>query len=156
MLPYIGEKMENNNLIIILLLLIVILSLSIGILFLHQSPQKPADVKINQSENDTIAESSSTPDSITVELPEFDKTYTKSAGEYTVKASKCMGSSVGGFDVYLYKNGKEVYKDSYMSRAYFYMDGEWKWSDWGNGQGAEHHKYPVSNGVKIQKVEVKF
>ena len=45
-----------------------------------------------------------------------------------------------------------------MTRAYFYMDGEWKWSEWGNGEdGYEgYHRYPVSNGVEIQEIEVKF
>ena len=148
--------MKNNEIVIIGLLLIIIVLLA-GILVLAPNMNKQdATVEIT---NDTTADEESdpvTPDTITVELPEFDKTYTATAGEYTVKASKWMGSSVGGFDVYLYKNGEQVYKDSYMSRAYFYMDGEWKWSEWGNGQGAEHHKYPVSNGVEIEKVEVKF
>ena len=148
--------MKNNEIVIIGLLLIIIVLLA-GILVLAPNMNKhDATVEIT---NDTTADEESdpvTPDTITVELPEFDKTYTATAGEYTVKASKWMGSSVGGFDVYLYKNGEQVYKDSYMSRAYFYMDGEWKWSEWGNGQGAEHHKYPVSNGVEIEKVEVKF
>ena len=38
------------------------------------------------------------------------------------------------------------------------MDGEWKWSDWGNGEdGYEgYHRYPVSQGVEIQEIEVKF
>ena len=146
--------MENRNIIIVLVLVIVILALSVGILLSHQNIEKQKNVETGQVED--VQESSSVPDTITVELPEFDKTYTATAGEYTVKASKWMGSSVGGFDVYLYKNGQQVNRDSYMSRAYFYMDGTWKWSDWGNGQGAEHHKYPVSIGVEIQKVEVKF
>ena len=89
-------------------------------------------------------------------MPGFDTKYTKTVGEYTLEAQKWRGGSVGGFGVWLYKNGELVYKDSYLSRAYFYMDGEWKWSEWGNGQGADYHKYPVSNGVEIQKVEVKF
>ena len=146
--------MENRNVIIVLVLVIVILALSVGILLSHQNIEKQKNVETGQVED--VQESSSVPDTITVELPEFDKTYTATAGEYTVKGSKWMGSSVGGFDVYLYKNGQQVNRDSYMSRAYFYMDGTWKWSDWGNGQGAEHHKYPVSRGVEIQKVEVKF
>lgn len=143
--------MKNKNIIIILVLVIIILALSVGIMF---TQQKQTNAETNQKE--VVQESSSAPDTITVELPEFDKTYSANAGEYTVKASKWMGSSVGGFDVYLYKNGQQVNKDSYMSRAYFYMDGKWKWSDWGNGQGGENHKYPVSRGVEIQKVEVKF
>ena len=150
--------MENKHMIIILILIIIILAFGVGILLLQNNTSEPADVEINQTDVDDVQESSSSPDTITVELPGFDKTYTESAGEYSVDAEKWMGGSVGGFEVHLYKNGKAVDKDSYLTRAYFYMDGEWKWSDWGNGEdGYEgYHRYPVSNGVEIQKVEVKF
>ena len=150
--------MENKHIIIILILVIVILAFGVGILFLQQNTPEPTNVANNQTEADEVDESSSTPDTITVELPEFDQTYTETAGEYSVDAEKWMGGSVGGFDVHLYKNGKSVDKDSYMTRAYFYMDGEWKWSEWGNGEDNYEvcHRYPVSNGVEIQKVEVKF
>lgn len=149
--------MENKHIIIILILVIVILALGMGILFLQQNSYEQTNVEINQSD-ESVSESSSSPDTITVELPEFDKTYTGTSGEYRVEASKWMGGSVGGFDIHLYKNGQSVYKDSYMTRAYFYMDGEWKWSEWGNGQDGykDSHRYPVSNGVEIQKIEVKF
>jgi hypothetical protein len=149
--------MENKHIIIILILVIVILALGMGILFLQQNSHQQTNVEINQSD-ESVSESSSSPDTITVELPEFDKTYTGTSGEYRVEASKWMGGSVGGFEVHLYKNGKAVDKDSYMTRAYFYMDGEWKWSEWGNGQDGykDSHRYPVSNGVEIQKIEVKF
>ena len=148
--------MEKNEIVIIGLLVIIIVLLA-GILVLVPGMNKQ-DASVEITNNTTVNEASNsvTPDTITVELPEFDKTYTSTAGEYTVKASKWMGPSLGGFDVYLYKNGEQVYKDSYMSRAYFYMDGEWKWSDWGNGEDSDHHRYPVDNGVEIQKVEVKF
>jgi hypothetical protein len=149
--------MENKHIIIILILVIVILALGMGILFLQQNSHQQTNVEINQSD-ESVSESSSSPDTITVELPEFDKTYTGTSGEYRVEASKWMGGSVGGFDIHLYKNGQSVNKDSYLTRAYFYMDGEWKWSEWGNGEdGYEgYHRYPVSNGVEIQKIEVKF
>lgn len=149
--------MENKHIIIILILVIVILALGMGILFLQQNSHEQTNVEINQSD-ESVSESSSSPDTITVELPEFDKTYTGTSGQYRVEASKWMGGSVGGFDIHLYKNGQSVYKDSYMTRAYFYMDGEWKWSEWGNGQDGykDSHRYPVSNGVEIQKIEVKF
>ena len=149
--------MENKHIIIILILVIVILALGMGILFLQQNSHEQTNVEINQSD-ESVSESSSSPDTITVELPEFDKTYIGTSGEYRVEASKWMGGSVGGFDIHLYKNGQSVYKDSYMTRAYFYMDGEWKWSEWGNGQDGykDSHRYPVSNGVEIQKIEVKF
>lgn len=150
--------MENNKLIIIGLLVVIIVLLA-GLIVLTPNMNKQDDTA--EITNDTTADEASnsvTPDIITVELPGFDKTYTASAGEYTVEASKWMGGSVGGFEVHLYKNGKAVDKDSYLTRAYFYMDGEWKWSDWGNGEDSYEicHRYPVSEGVEIQKVEVKF
>ena len=150
--------MEQKHMIIILLLVIVILASGVGILSLQQNTNEQATVETNQTDDSDVQESSSAPDTIAVELPEFDKKYTETAGEYSVEAEKWMGGSVGGFEVHLYKNGASVDKDSYLTRAYFYMDGEWKWSDWGNGEdGYEgYHRYPVSNGVEIQKVEVKF
>ena len=98
-------------------------------MFLQQNTEESTNIKTNQIQDNEIQESSRAQD-ILVELPEFDKTYIESSGEYTVEASKWMGSSIGGSDIYLYKNGQPIYKDYYMSRAYFYMDGEWKWSQW--------------------------
>ena len=144
----------------IIVLLVVIIALLAGILLsMPNFTKTDANVEANTtSEVNETASSSDVPDTITVELPEFDKTYTGTAGEYKVEAIKWMSGSVGGFEVHLYKNGNPVHKESYMTRAYFYMDGEWKWSEWGNGEnGYEgYHRYPVSNGVEIQKVEVKF
>ena len=151
--------MENKNIIIITLLLIIIVLL-IGILVYMPNLTKTDDIgtinndnQVNETTNDPI-----TPDTVNIELPEFDTLYTKTDGKYTVKAEKWMSGSVGGFEVHLYKNEDPVNKDSYMTRAYFYMDGEWKWSEWGNGEdGYEgYHRYPVSPGVEIQEVEVKF
>ena len=147
--------MENNKIIIILLVIIIILLA--GILAAVPNFIKKDDVEVSDERvAQEITNNSDVPDSIIVELPEFDRKFTKQVGEYTVEAKKWKGGSVGGFGVWLYKNGELVNKDSYLSRAYFYMDGEWKWSDWGNGQGANYHKYPVSSGVEIQKIEVKF
>lgn len=90
-------------------------------------------------------------------VPEFDKNTRKNVGEYTVEATKWKGGEVGGFEVFLYKNGKIMDRNSYESRAYFYMDGEWKWSRWDNGEvDTYYHKYPVSKGVDIKEVEVRF
>lgn len=152
--------MEKNKIIVIALLVVIIVLLA-GII-VSMPVLKKADAKVETNNTTTIvnetASAPAKPDTITVELPEFDKTYTGTAGEYKVEASKWMGGSVGGFEVHLYKNNEPVYKDSYMTRAYFYMDGEWKWSDWGNGEDGYdgYHRYPVSRGVEIQKVEVKF
>ena len=150
--------MENNKIIIVLL--VIIIALLAGII-ISMSGLGNTDTSTINEENTTTTvtetDNSATPDSITIELPEFDTKYTKTVGEYTVEAEKWQGTAVGGFGVWLYKNGELVYKDSYLTRAYFYMDGEWKWSDWGNGEDdGTYHKYPVSNDVEIQKVEVKF
>ena len=148
--------MENKHLIIALLVIIIVLLAGILVLMPNMKQNETIETTDNNSTNQTTVEQA--PDSITVELPQFDTRYTKTAGEYTVEAEKWMGGSVGGFEVHLYKNGNPVNKDSYLSRAYFYMDGEWKWSEWGNGEdGYEgYHRYPVSNGVEIQEIEVKF
>ena len=149
--------MEKNNIIIIALIALIIV-LSIGIIVSMQNFAK-TDANVETNEGTSINETTSNsvaPDSITLELSEFDTKVSKTVGEYTVEAEKWRGETVGGFGVWLYKNGQLVDKDSYLSRAYFYMDGEWKWSEWGNGQGANYHKYPVSDGVEIQEVEVKF
>lgn len=151
--------MEQKHIIIILILVIVILALGVGILFLQQNTGQQTAAETSQTDDNAVEdESASSSDTITVELPGFDKVYTGTAGDYSVEAEKWMGGSVGGFEVHLYKNGAPVDKDSYLTRAYFYMDGEWKWSEWGNGEdGYEgYHRYPVSNGVEIQEIEVKF
>ena len=146
---------------IIVTLLVIIIALLAGILISMPNLGKTDATAETMNNTTTVNETTSTPvtsDTITVELPSFDTKYTKTVGEYTVEAEKWMGGSVGGFEVHLYKNGEPVYKDSYMTRAYFCMDGEWKWSEWGNGENGyqEYHRYPVSQGVEIQKVEVKF
>ena len=148
--------MENKHLIIALLVIIIVLLAGILVLMPNMKQNQTIETADNNSTNQTTVEQ--VPDSITVKLPNFDTQYTKTAGEYTVEAEKWMGGSVGGFEVHLYKNGNPVNKDSYLSRAYFYMNGEWKWSEWGNGEdGYEgYHRYPVSNGVEIQEIEVKF
>ena len=148
--------MENKHLIIALLVIIIVLLAGILVLMPNMKQNETVETTDNNTTNQTTVEP--VPDSIMVELPQFDTKYTKTAGEYTVEAEKWMGGSVGGFEVHLYKNGNPVNKDSYLSRAYFYMDGEWKWSEWGNGEdGYEgYHRYPVSNGVEIQEIEVKF
>ena len=149
--------MDNNKFIIIALVVVIIVLLAVLFVIMPNFTKTDANVKTDEGAVDETAGKSVTPDTIKVELPEFDTKYTESVGEYTVEAEKWKGTSVGGFGVSLYKNGQLVDQDSYLSRAYFYMDGKWKWSEWGNGEdNAAYHKYPVSNNVKIQKVEVKF
>ncbi|WP_296798974.1 carboxypeptidase-like regulatory domain-containing protein [uncultured Methanobrevibacter sp.] len=95
---------------------------------------------------------------VTLELPAFDNKYSTTVGEYRIEAMKWTGASVGGLGVWVYKNGQPLSKSSYMSRGYVHMDGNWKWTEWGQGGSGSnsYHKYPVSNGVEIQKVEVSF
>lgn len=141
-----------------MILLVIIIVLLAGMIVLMTNFSNTDATADNGATVDETTSNSVTPDTIKVELPEFDTLYTKKSGEYTMEAEKWMGGSVGGFEVHLYKNGEPVDKDSYMTRAYFCMDGEWKWSDWGNGEdGYEgYHRYPVSQGVEIKEVEVKF
>ena len=148
--------MENKHLIIALLVIIIVLMAGILVLMPNMNHNETVETADNKTTNQTTVEQA--PDSIMVELPKFDTLYTKTAGEYTVEAQKWMGGSVGGFEVHLYKNGNPVNKDSYLTRAYFCMNGEWKWSEWGNGEDGYdgYHRYPVSNGVEIQEIEVKF
>ena len=149
--------MDNNRLIIIVLLVIIIALLA-GIFAVMPNFTK-TDGAAEITNDAAVKESSSnsaTPDTITVELPEFDRKVTKTVGEYTVEAEKWRGGTIGGFGVWLYKNGELVNRDSYLSRAYFYKNGEWKWSEWGNGEGATYHKYPLDNSIEINEVEVKF
>ena len=80
-------KMEQKHMIIMLVLIIIILAFGIGIMLLQQNTQEPTNVEVNQTQDTDVQESTSPPDTITVELPEFDKTYSETSGEYTVKAS---------------------------------------------------------------------
>ena len=153
--------MENKNIIMILILVIVILALGVCILLVQQNTNE-TNVEINQNETTQTEEgdteeSSSYPHSLSV-VPEFDKTVNKSQGEYTVEATKWQGSTVGGFEVLLYKNGQVMNRESYQSRAYFNDGSGWEWSSWDYGEEdvATMHKYAVSNDVKIKEVEVRF
>lgn len=147
------ESKDKKIIIALLVIIIALLALLVAMPYFTKTDAtvETTDDSANETANDSVA-----PDTIKVELPEFDKKFTKTSGEYTVEVEKWRGGTLGGFGVWLYKNGEMVNKDSYLSRAYFYMDGEWKWSEWGNGEGANYHKYPVSNDVEIKEIEVKF
>ena len=106
---------------------------------------------------DTVQDGSSGQHKVVLELSNFDEYVKKDVGEYTVEAYKWTGPSLGGLGVWVYKNGKLIDRYSYSSRAYFWKDGEWKWSEWDSGDvDSVYHKYHVSPNVKIQKVEVMF
>ena len=94
---------------------------------------------------------------VTLNLNNYDERVSQNIGEYKIEAMKWKGTGVGGMGVWVYKNGQMIDKSSYSSRGYICMNGQWKWTQWDDGEeGATYHKYPVSNDVEIQKVEVKL
>lgn len=150
--------MDNNKIIIALLVIIIILL--IGIIATMPNLTK-TDNQVKTNDDEVINETESVPevpDSISVTLDKFDTKVTKTVGEYTLEAQKWRGTSAGGFEVSLSKNGQQMDRYSYQSRAYFNDGSGWKWSNWdyGETEGATLHKYPVSNDVEIQEVEVTF
>lgn len=124
----------------------------------YKSSSVNEDIEVKAATTNSKSSSSSDSSSHTITVTsEFDKTVKKSSGEYSVEVTKWKGTTVGGFGVSLYKNGQLMDRNSYESRAYFHMDGEWKWSNWSHGEeDALYQKYPVSNDVEIREVEVRF
>lgn len=88
----------------------------------------------------------------------YNKYVTKKVGKYKVQVYKWKGYRLGGLRIYLIKNGKYVKRTSFATRAYFKMNGKWKWSRWSHASSGfvSYHHYDVSNNVKITKVQVKF
>ena len=118
------------------------------------------NLQINEAKTTPVSSggsSSSSGGTVTLELNSYDQRVSKTVGEYKIEAMKWRGTSVGGLGIWVYKNGQMLDKSSYQSRGYMYNGGQWKWSQWDDGEeGATYHKYPVSNDVLIDKVEVKF
>lgn len=122
----------------------------------YASSSTAGNVSVEKATTKEVKDKSSSQHTISVK-PEFDKNVRKTSGKYMVEATKWRGTAAGGFGVTLYKNGERMDRYSYQSRAYFNMDGEWKWSNWDYGEeGATYHKYPVSNNVDIKEIEVRF
>ena len=150
--------MDNNKIIIALLVIIILLLVGIiatmpNLIKTDGEAETTNDAAVNET-----ASVPEVPDTITVALDQFDTKVTKTVGEYTVQAQKWRGTSAGGFEVSLSKNGQQMDRNSYQSRAYFNDGSGWKWSNWDTGEteGATLHKYPVSNSVEIREVEVTF
>lgn len=94
---------------------------------------------------------------VTLNLNNYDERVSQNVGSYKIEAMKWKGTTVGGMGVWVYQNGQLIDKSSYSSRGYICMNGQWKWTQWDNGEeDATYHKYPVSNDVEIQKVEIKI
>ena len=100
---------------------------------------------------------SSSGKTVSLTLNNYDERVSQNVGEYKVEAMKWRGTTVGGLGVWVYKNGQMLDKSAYSSRGYICKDGQWKWTNWDDGEeGAVYHKYPVSNDVLIQTVEVQI
>lgn len=91
--------------------------------------------------------------------PKNSRYVTKWYGKYKIQVYKWMGRSIGGLEVFLLKYGKyNVKSKSFLTRAYFKMNGRWRWSSWSHATSSfqlKHH-YPVSRGVLIYRVQVLF
>ena len=116
------------------------------------------NVDMQAATTSSTSESGSSDKTVTLELTSFDTYVTKTVGDYKVQAMKWQGATIGGLGVFVYKNGQMIDKDSYLSRGYIRMDGQWKWTEWGTGGSGSnsYHKYDVSPDVIIEKVEVKI
>lgn len=100
---------------------------------------------------------SSSGKTVSLTLNNYDERVSQNVGEYKVEAMKWRGTSVGGLGVWVYKNGQMLDKSAYLSRGYICKDGQWQWTIWDDGgEGANYHKYPASNEVQIQTVEVQI
>lgn len=88
----------------------------------------------------------------------YNKYVTKKVGKYKIKVYKWKGYRLGGLRIYLTKNGKYVKSSKFVTRAYFKMNGKWRWASWSHASRGYvlYHHYPVSSDVKITKVQVKF
>lgn len=88
----------------------------------------------------------------------YNKYVTKKVGKYKIQVYKWKGYRLGGLNIYLTKNGKYVKSSSFSTRAYYKMNGKWRWSSWSHASSGyeSYHHYPVDSDVKITKVQVKF
>lgn len=125
--------------------------------FSYSSSSVNQTVKITDSTVQVPSGSNSGGHKVTLVLTSNDQYFSKTVGEYKIEAMKWMNPSLGGLGVWVYKNGELIDRYSYTSRAYFNMNGEWKWSQWKSGEvDSVYHKYNVGPGVQIERVEVSF
>lgn len=88
----------------------------------------------------------------------YNRHVTKYVGKYKVQVYKWKGYRLGGLRIYVTKNGNYVKRGAFLTRAYFKMNGKWKWSRWSHAASGYpmYHHYGVSKNVKITKVQVKI
>jgi hypothetical protein len=77
-------------------------------------------------------------------------------GKYEIRTYK-FKHSFTTVCIMLYKNGKMLNLDHFLSKIHYKENGKWKWSDWSRGsREAMYHKYYFSNDKTIGNVKVKF
>ncbi|MBQ2652946.1 MAG: hypothetical protein IJF83_05275 [Methanobrevibacter sp.] len=83
---------------------------------------------------------------------------TKHVGKYKIQVYKWTGYRLGGLRIYVTQNGKYVKRNAFITRAYYKVNGKWRWSRWSHASSGypNYHHYGVSSDVKISKVQVKI
>ena len=89
--------------------------------------------------------------------------YTCENGNYKLESAKFrITSGIVGYwidvDINLFKNGKQLHPNKYLSRVKYTYYGKSYWSDWGRGnEDHAYHRYVILNhAVKVKKVQVKY
>ena len=83
------------------------------------------------------------------------KYVTKYYGKYKIQTFK-FKHSFTTLCIFLYKNGKMLKKNQYLTKVHYKSDGKWQWTEWMHGtDAAVYHKYEVGN-IPIGNVKVKF
>ncbi|MBQ7927968.1 MAG: hypothetical protein IJ287_04420 [Methanobrevibacter sp.] len=84
------------------------------------------------------------------------KYVTKYYGKYKIQTFK-FKHSFTTLCVFLYKNGKMLKKEQYLSKIQYKNGAKWAWTKWMHGtDAAVYHKYAAGNNIKIGNVKVKF
>ena len=85
---------------------------------------------------------------------------TKTVGKYKIKARLWKVAYMGGYvnylDIILYKNGKQLRCNYYVSKYQYKTNGKWKWwPKWRHG-GVDHSYHRYVNDRPIKAIKVKF
>ena len=113
--------------------------------------------EVKSVSSDSVLKSSGKIKKVTL-YSKYNRYVTKKVGKYKIQVYKWKGYRLGGLRIYVMKNGKYVKRNAFITRAYFKMNGKWRWSRWSHASSGYpfYHHYNVSTGVKITKVQVKF
>lgn len=85
---------------------------------------------------------------------------TKKVGNYKIKARLWkvfyMGRYVNYLDIEVFKNGKRLGPNKYLSKYQYKVNGKWKWwPKWRHG-GVDHSYHRYINSCPIKAIKVKF